>query len=130
MYTQTFVQISNNVRVEVRPAYLEEESEPHFSKHVFGYFIEIHNQGSEPLRLVKRHWEIEDTSEGQFEVDGDGVVGQRPRIMPGDAHRYSSYCVLKSFTGSMRGHYLMERDDGDSLRVAIPEFLLHSHLLN
>ena len=63
-------------------------------------------------------------------MHGDGVVGKQPLIKPGSSHSYNSYCVLKSFEGSMEGYYLMQKDDGNTLKVTIPRFLLKSHLMN
>lgn len=130
MYQQTFVEISHDISVEVKPLYLEEESSPIAGKHVFAYFITIKNMGAHRVQLLKRHWEISDSVGEQYEVDGEGVIGKKPEIGPGEEHSYNSFCVLKSYKGSMKGHYLMEREDGKDIRVRIPEFLLSSHLLN
>lgn len=130
MYQQTFVEISHDISVEVKPLYLQEESSPVAGKHVFAYFITIRNMGDQPVQLLKRHWDIKDSVGEQYEVNGDGVIGKQPTIAPDDEHSYNSFCVLKSYKGSMRGFYLMEREDGSSIKVKIPEFRLSSHMLN
>ncbi|MDZ7716508.1 MAG: Co2+/Mg2+ efflux protein ApaG [Balneolaceae bacterium] len=130
MYQQTFVQISHDISVEVKPLYLEKESNAVAHKHVFAYFISIKNMGDKAVQLLKRHWFIEDSATGNYEVDGEGVIGKKPNIEPGKSHKYNSFCVLKSYRGSMKGYYLMERENGDSIKVKIPKFLLSSHLLN
>lgn len=130
MYQQTFVEISHDISVEVKPIYLQQESNPVKGKHVFAYFITIRNMGDHSVQLLRRHWEIKDSTGEQHEVDGEGVIGQQPTIAPDGEHKYNSFCVLKSFEGSMRGYYMMEREDGNRIKVKIPEFLLSSHLLN
>jgi len=130
MYSRSFVEISHNIKVEVRPEYMETESDAPNRKHVFAYFIRIYNLGDQPVRVLKRHWEINDSAGEEYEVDGDGIVGRQPLIEPGSHHEYNSYCVLKSYKGSMTGYYLAEREDGETLKITIPTFLLRSHLLN
>lgn len=130
MYQQTFIEISHDISVEVKPLYLEEESSPVAGKHVFAYFITIRNMGTQPVQLLQRHWEIQDSIGEQYEVNGDGVIGKQPFIEPDGDHSYNSFCVLKSYKGSMKGFYLMERKDGKQIKVRIPEFLLSSHMLN
>lgn len=130
MYQQKFIKISHDVSVEVRPVYLEDESSPLEQKHVFTYFITIRNMGDYPVHLLKRHWKIRDSNGEDYEVDGEGVVGKQPVIQHGGEHNYNSFCVLKSYEGSMEGYYLMERSDAKVLKVIIPKFLLVSHLLN
>lgn len=110
--------------------YLEEESSPVVHKHVFAYFITIRNMGRQPVQLLRRHWDIHDSSGEDHEIDGEGVIGVQPVIEPGDEHTYNSFCVLKSYKGSMQGYYEMEREDGTVINVRIPRFLLISHLLN
>lgn len=130
MHTRTYIEVSNNIQVEVRPLYLESESDPIARKHVFVYFITIRNQGSDEVQLFKRHWEIKDSIGEKYEVDGDGVIGKKPVIAPGQAFEYNSSCVLKSFQGVMKGYYLMEHQRLGMIKVKIPRFILRSHLLN
>lgn len=99
-------------------------------KHVFVYYIEITNNSSETVQLVRRHWDIEDSGGDNYIVEGDGVIGQQPIIKPGATHRYQSFCVLKGFTGAMSGWYEMIASDGHTLKVPIPKFYLNSYLLN
>jgi ApaG protein len=130
MYQPTFIKVSHDVSVQVKPMYLEDESNPVVHKHVFAYFITIRNLGTETVKLLKRHWDIIDSSGENYEVDGEGVIGLQPVIEPGDKHEYNSFCVLKSYRGSMKGYYTMERKDGKMINVRIPKFLLISHVLN
>jgi len=62
----------------------------------------------------------------ETEVEGEGVIGEQPRILPGGVHEYRSFCVLKSEHGYMEGHYGFVRDDGTSFNALIPRFTLSS----
>ncbi|MCH8558740.1 MAG: Co2+/Mg2+ efflux protein ApaG [Balneolia bacterium] len=126
VYTET----SHDVKIVVKPTYVEDESDVITGKYVFVYFITIENLGSEPVKLLRRHWSIEDSAGETYEVNGDGVVGRQPVIQPGKSHNYNSYCVLKSMSGSMQGHYIMQKESGEQIQVSIPRFVLRSHLLN
>jgi len=126
----TFTEVSNDIKISVRPVFMENESDIIRGKYVFVYFIKIENIGSEQVQLLRRHWEIEDSGAESYEVDGDGIVGRQPIIEPGKTHSYNSYCVLKSMSGSMKGYYEMQRLNGEIIQVRIPMFLLRSHLLN
>ena len=53
---------------------------------------------------------------------GDGVVGQQPRLEAGEAFEYTSFCILKTPHGSMRGAYRMVRADGTSFEARIAPF--------
>ncbi len=130
LHTQSYIETSNNVQVEVRPLYLEDRSDPVGRKHVYVYFITIRNLGDQRIQLLKRHWEIEDSIGEHYEVDGDGVIGKKPIIEPGGEFEYNSSCVLKSHSGVMKGYFLMENEEGKPVKVNIPRFLLRSHKLN
>lgn len=126
----TYTEISNDVKVIVKPVFIENESDVIAGKFVYAYFITIENMGTEPVKLLSRYWHITDSTGDIYEIEGEGVIGRQPVIQPGKSHSYNSYCVLKSMAGTMKGYYLMQRDTGERVKVSIPEFLLRSHLLN
>lgn len=126
----TFTKISNDVRIVVKPVFMENESDVITGKYVFVYFIKIENMGEEPVQLMRRHWVIQDSGGETHQVEGEGIVGRQPIIEPGKSHNYNSYCILKTMSGSMEGFYEMKRTNGDMIKVIIPKFLLRSHLLN
>ncbi len=100
-------------------------------KYVFAYHIEIENQGERSVQLLSRHWWITDAHQAVREVTGGGVVGQRPVIEPGQVFRYTSWCVLPTASGLMRGTYSMLTVEGEMLEVQIPCFSLATpHALN
>jgi len=110
--------------VDVETWYVVEESVPEDGRYVFGYTITIANAGDLPGQLLRRHWIITDGSGHVEEVRGPGVVGEQPRIEPGQAFRYSSGAVIETPVGVMQGSYEFVRDDATPFSVAIPAFSL------
>lgn len=125
-----FSQISHSVNVRVIPVFAEDKSNIVAQKFVFIYSVTIENQGSESVTLLRRSWLIKDSIGDMYEVNGEGVIGKQPTILPGESFQYQSYCVLKSPSGSMEGFYEMQTESGTMVKVAIPRFFLRSHLLN
>ena len=122
MYTA----VSHKIKVTVRPKYLEEQSEPDESRYFWSYTIEIANDGDRIVQLTHRHWQITDANGRLEEVRGPGVVGEQPKLKPGDAFSYTSGCPLKTPSGIMVGTYRMVDESGEAFDVAIPAFSLDS----
>lgn len=114
----------HHIRVEVESSYLEEQSEPDERRYVFSYTITIRNEGTLAAKLLTRHWIITDADGRVQEVRGDGVVGEQPRIQPGQGFRYSSGAVIETPVGSMQGSYQMVDDAGARFDAPIPAFRL------
>jgi ApaG protein len=116
--------VTDGIRVEVKSEYRPDRSEPQRRRWLFSYTVTISNEGGAPARLVSRHWIIVDGAGAHEEVRGDGVVGHQPRLEPGQSFEYTSFCVLRTSHGSMRGSYQMVRDDGEAFDAAIAPFPL------
>ncbi len=114
----------SGIEISVETRYVERESEPDRDRYVFAYTITISNLGTEAGQLLDRHWYITDGQGDVQEVEGPGVVGQQPRIPPGQAFRYTSAAVLGTPVGAMHGSYGFQRDDGTRFDVPIPAFSL------
>jgi ApaG protein len=112
------------IRVSVETSYLAEQSDPGGERFVFSYTITIENEGSEPARLLRRHWIITDANGKVQEVRGDGVVGEQPHLRPGQGFRYSSGAILETPVGTMEGSYQMETDEGAAFDAPIAPFRL------
>lgn len=115
---------TEGIRVSVRSRYLAEQSAPDQGRYVFAYTIVIANHGTRTAQLRTRHWIITDARGTIEEVRGDGVVGEQPRLEPGEQFQYTSGCVLKTPLGTMQGTYQMVRDDGDEFDAEIATFSL------
>jgi ApaG protein len=118
--------ITEGIRVTVTPHYLARESDPEARKFLFAYRIVIANEGDTPATLVSRHWIIVDAHGSRRDVQGEGVVGETPRLEPGKTFEYSSHCPLETEWGTMEGTYLMERDGGETFNANIDRFFLVS----
>ena len=114
----------HKIRIDVETSYLGEQSDPGEQRYVFAYTITIHNEGGLPATLLTRHWIITDANGAVKEVRGDGVVGEQPRLEPGQGFRYSSGAVLETPVGTMQGSYQMIDTDGQRFDAQIPLFRL------
>lgn len=115
---------TEGIRVTVTPAYWPERSTPEAGQYAFTYTVEIANLGGEPAQLRSRHWVITDALGRTEEVRGEGVVGKQPKLGPGERFEYTSWAMLRTPFGTMRGSYLMERPSGDLFEARIAEFAL------
>ena len=114
----------NRIRVDVTTNYVEDQSNPGEGRYVFSYTITIRNEGTQPARLMGRHWLITDANGKVQEVVGEGVVGEQPHLQPGQGFRYSSGAILETPVGSMQGRYRMLADDGQQFDAPIAPFRL------
>jgi len=121
-----FSEITENIKVSVRPLYLESESVVMAHKFVFAYFITIENLGNDTVQLLRRHWFITHDTGKVEEVEGEGVIGKQPVIEPGRSHQYNSFCILESMEGFMEGTYLLKRSNNITFKIVIPRFILRA----
>ncbi len=112
------------LRIQVATQYVDDQSEPAIDRYVFAYTITIENVSEFPAQLMSRHWVITDANGKVQEVSGDGVVGEQPKLGPGETFRYSSGAVLETPVGAMQGRYRMQTDDGIDFDAPIPPFTL------
>ena len=118
--------LTDQIRVTVRPMYLDGQTDIMNGRFVFGYFVRIENEGLQEVQLLRRHWYISDGRGKVQEVEGEGVVGNQPVIESGGFHEYNSFCILETFEGSMEGSYLMQRPNGERFKAVIPRFNLRA----
>jgi ApaG protein len=101
--------------------YMESLEAPPDRPYAFVYFITIVNNSQEPITIKGRKWIIDSPGREKMVVEGDGVVGQYPRILPGKEFSYNSYHVIaKDNTAS--GAYLAVTDAGAAVVARIPKF--------
>jgi ApaG protein len=118
-------QITNGIKISVLTSFegtYFKNKKQHFA---FSYEITIENHGKDAVQLITRHWEILDALNNKETVDGEGVVGQKPILKPGEKHIYSSGCLLASPFGAMYGHFnMINYTTTRNFRVAVPTFKL------
>jgi len=116
--------VTRGVRVTVESQYISERSSPDHNYHLFAYHVTIRNEGHVPVQLISRHWIITDGTGRVQEVRGPGVVGEQPRLQPGEEFEYTSACPLPTEVGSMHGTYQMVTDSGEPFDARIAPFTL------
>jgi ApaG protein len=114
----------NLIEVSVETNYIEEQSSPEDERFVFAYNVTLYNAGNVAAKLMTRHWIITDANGNVQEVHGEGVVGEKPYLRPGESYEYTSGTVLDTPVGSMQGSYQMVTDDGLAFDAVIPAFTL------
>ena len=112
------------IEIEVAARFVTEQSKPDANRFVFAYEVTLRNLGVMPARLQTRNWIITDANGKVEEVRGEGVVGEQPRLQPGESYSYTSGAVLETQVGTMRGAYLFHADDGNDFEAPIPAFVL------
>ena len=105
--------------VSVQTQYLPEQSEPDAHQFAFAYTLTIRNTGQVAAQLISRHWIITDSDDVVQEVKGLGVVGNQPLLPPGEKFEYTSWAVIATPVGTMRGSYFCVAEDGE--RFEAPE---------
>lgn len=91
------------VCVQVQSIYVETQSIPDEERFVFAYTVTIRNLGRSNVQLMGRYWLITNSNGRQTEVQGEGVIGEQPLILPGNEFQYTSGAVLETPLGTMEG---------------------------
>ena len=116
--------LTSGIRVTVKSQYVADRSAPRQRRYAFSYTVTIRNESAESAQLISRHWIIVDNEGGQQEVKGEGVVGAQPMLRPGESFEYTSWCVIPTPSGAMRGTYQMVANSGSRFDAEIAPFRL------
>ena len=118
-------QITKGIKISVLTAFEGTYFKNHKIHYAFSYMITIENQGNDSVQLITRHWEILDSLNYTETVDGEGVIGKKPVLKPGEMHSYSSGCLLSSPFGAMSGWFNMVNfTSTKNFKVIVPCFRL------
>jgi len=115
---------SQDIAIHVETQFIAGQSDEQQNRFVFAYHIEIHNQSTQTVQLLRRYWSIHDGNGKHTEVEGEGVVGEQPLLAPNACYQYTSGCVLETPVGTMQGYYVMQTIGGDEFQAPIPLFRL------
>jgi ApaG protein len=122
-------QTTQEVTVSADSIFQPQYSDPDKELYVHAYRIRIANNGAQPIQLISRSWEVIDATGARRLVEGEGVVGQQPVILPGQFHEYTSWVQFETPIGAMQGAYLMKRHSSspvreeEMFRVEVPRFI-------
>ena len=122
-----YSETSHGVTVNIRPVYLEHQSEPSMGQYFWAYHVRIENHRDTAAQLLTRHWRIVDARGQAHDVIGDGVIGEKPILKPGDIFEYTSGTPLSTSSGFMSGSFRMISEEGEQFDVAVPAFSLDSN---
>lgn len=118
-------QVTRGIKISVETTYEGSFYKNYKIQYAFGYTVTIENQSKDSVQLNARHWEILDALNNLEIVSGEGVIGKKPVLKPGESHTYTSGCLLTSPFGAMQGHYSMINfTTTKNFKVIIPTFKL------
>lgn len=118
-------QITRGIKISVLTSFEGTFFKNYKMHFAFSYEITIENHSKDSVQLISRHWEIFDSLKDLEVVDGEGVVGKKPVLKPGETHSYSSGCLLSSPFGAMKGYFNMVNFTSTrNFRVIVPTFRL------
>ncbi len=102
---------------------VEESDVPAHRPHKFGYYVTIRNNSLRIVTILSRKWVLTNRKGHRLYIEGDGVVGQFPRLTPGDQFHYNSYHLVDS-TSTAEGAYYGRDEDDTPVVVRIPPFVM------
>ena len=118
-------QVTSGIKISVETTFegtFYKNYKVHFA---FGYQVTIENQSKDSVQLNSRYWEVLDALNNVEIIEGEGVIGKKPVLKPGESHTYNSGCLLTSPFGAMHGHYNMVNfTNTNKFKVIIPSFKL------
>ena len=118
-------QVTRGIKISVETTFEGTFYKNYKIQFAYGYQITIENQSKDSVQLNARHWTIKDALNNVETVSGEGVIGKKPVLKPGESHTYNSGCLLTSPFGAMHGYYEMVNfTTTKKFKVVIPSFKL------
>ncbi len=112
----------SGLRVSVdNVVYMAELEAPPDKPYRFVYFLTIHNDSEETVTVKGRKWVVTESNGETVVVEGDGVVGETPRLEPGESFSYNSSHIL-AVDGVAEGSLLAVTEHGEPVLIRIPQF--------
>jgi ApaG protein len=118
-------QVTSGIKISVETSFEGTFYKNYKVHYAFGYKVTIENQSKDSVQLNSRYWKILDALNNVEIVEGEGVIGKKPVLKPGESHTYNSGCLLTSPFGAMQGYYNMVNfTNTKKFKVIIPTFKL------
>lgn len=89
--------------------------------HAFIYYLTIHNEADRTVTFLGRKWVVEHADGTQLVIEGDGIVGESPRLAPGEHFSYNSYHI-SGMNARVHGSFHGVDEHGARIFVRIPRF--------
>jgi ApaG protein len=120
-------QITRGIKISVLTSFEGTYFKNYKVNFAFSYQITIENYSKDSVQLISRFWEIFDSLNDKETVTGEGVVGKKPVLKPGESYTYKSGCLLLSPFGAMRGYFdMVNFTSTKKFKVIVPTFKLSS----
>ena len=91
--------------------------------HAFVYFVTLLNGSDRVVTLLGRKWVIEHEDGTRVVLEGDKIVGETPRLAPGERFSYNSYHVTAT-DARVQGSFHGADEFGGRIHVILPTFHL------
>ncbi|HKB92356.1 MAG TPA: ApaG domain [Opitutaceae bacterium] len=89
--------------------------------HAFVYFITISNQSDRTVTLLGRKWIVVHADGSSLVIEGDKIVGETPKLNPGEEFSYNSYHVTGQ-NARAHGSFHGVDEFGNRVHVVLPPF--------
>lgn len=89
--------------------------------HAFVYFITIRNESEHTVTLLGRKWIVQHADGSQLVIEGDKIVGETPRLAPGEQFSYNSYHISDQ-DSCAHGSFHGIDETGGKIHVLLPPF--------
>lgn len=89
--------------------------------HAFVYFITIENESDRLVQLMGRKWVVELADGERQVIEGDKIVGESPRLEPGESFTYNSFHVTGT-DSRVIGSFHGQDESGVRVHVLLPPF--------
>jgi ApaG protein len=91
--------------------------------HAFVYFITITNGSDRTVTLLGRKWVVDHADGSHLVIEGDKIVGETPRLAPGEQFSYNSYHVT-GCNATAHGSFHGVDEAGERVHVLLPAFTM------
>ncbi len=91
--------------------------------HAFVYYITIRNGSDRTVTLLGRKWVIEQSDGTRQVIEGDRIVGETPRLAPGEEFTYNSHHIT-GCDARVKGSFHGADEAGSKVHVILPPFEL------
>lgn len=89
--------------------------------HAFVYFITIENRSERRIQLLGRKWVVEQADGERLVIEGDKIVGETPRLAPGESFSYDSFHVTGT-NSRVIGSFHGTDEDGARVHAVMAPF--------
>lgn len=89
--------------------------------HAFVYFVTIRNASDRSVTLLGRKWVVVHADGTRLVIEGDKIVGETPRLPPGEQFSYNSYHVT-GLDACAHGSFHGIDELGNKIHVMLPPF--------